>query len=365
MRYILTLITLAVLAAGSPCFGQSAPAPSKAAAPSTPDEDAAIRDGARLHDQGKYDDAIAKYEEVLAKNPGNMTALYELAYSHIAKKDFVKGREAAARGTEYRSDMLPNFYDLLGESYDAAGEPQKAIEQYQKGIAAVPDATVLYHNMAVTYLESLKNESEARRVLKEGADVDPTDPAMQLMLGQVFRTGGYMTPAFMAFSKALIFDPNGERSLQAIAWWRSILRGGLPAVSNGQAGPAMNTGAAGPAKTDEGDFTAIDRHYAVSQQTVIAAMDNGSDEMPALLAQVTDIVGRLAALDRPPYKDTFAGRQYLSYFAELKKRNDVEPFVYWVLQRAPMNGVRDWLANNRARVQAFLDWTKQYPWAAR
>jgi tetratricopeptide (TPR) repeat protein len=367
MRYLCTLLTFLFVATALPAAAQpkAAPnaAPRKAATVSTPADDAIIRDGVRLHDQEKYDEAIAKYQEVLAHSPANMTALYEMAFSYLAKKDYVKGRDAANRGTEYASDMLPMFYDLLGESYDAAGEPQKAIEQYERGIAAVPDASVLYHNMAITYLESLKNEGEARRSLKRGADVDPTDVDIQLMLGQVFRSGGYQTPALLAFSKALLFDPTNGRALQAIGWWRAILRGGLPATSGGQAtAMASQTPAS---KTDEGDFSAIDRQFAIGQQAIVTAMDNGAGEMPTLLAQVNDIVTRLAALDPGKYKETFVGRQYLPYFAELKKRNDVEPFVYWILQRAPVTGVRDWLDKNKPRVQAFLEWTNQFPWDAR
>lgn len=364
MRHICTVLLLISLGLPTAALAQRATAPTKTATPSTPEEDALVAAGARLHDEGKFDEAIAKYQEVLTKSPANMTALYELAFSYIGKKDYVKGRETAARGTEYRSDMLPMFYDLIAESYDGAGEPQKAIETYKRGIEAVPDAGLLYHNMAITYLESLKNETEARNALKKGAAIDPTDAEMQLMLGQVFRTGGYQTQAFLAFSKALIFDPNGQRALQAIGWWRTILRGGLPATSGTPSGGPSMASPAAAGKTDEGDFTAIDRQFAIGQQAVIAAMDGGAAEMPTLLAQVNDVMARLAALDPAKYKTSFAGRQYLPYFAELKKRNEVEPFVYWVLQRAPVNGVREWLTANRPRVETFLNWTKQYKWPA-
>src|SRR5437773_453841 len=86
--------------------------PTRVSSASTPAEDATIEAGTRLHDQGEYDQAIAKYEEVLKLSPANMTALYELAYSFAANKEFEKSLAAATRGAEYESELLPMFYDL-------------------------------------------------------------------------------------------------------------------------------------------------------------------------------------------------------------------------------------------------------------
>lgn len=379
MRILIGTIGLILALAGTAnrVAAQTGRPPTRTATESTAAEEAALQAGTKLHDEGKFDEAIAKYEEVLKANPTNMTALYELAYSYLGKKDMVKAREAAIRGTDYRSEMLPMFYDLLGESYDAAGEPEKAIEMYKLGIRVVPDASQLYFNMGITYLESLKKPDEARNALEQAVAVDPTQPTIHMMLGQVFRSNGYDTPALLAFGTALVFEPTGPRSLQAIGLWRAILRGGLAASSGapggGNAGAdaamrgapsaAGGAGAARPArKTDEGDFAAIDAQYAVGQQKVVAAMDGGAGEMPPLLAQVDDIFTRLAARPAAGDAGTFVGRHYLPYYRELKQKGYVEPFVYWILQRAPITGVRDWLNVNRPRVQEFLDWTNKYKW---
>ena len=330
---------------------QQNPSPTRTPSPSTASQDAAVNVGIDLHDQGKYDEAIARYQEVLKQNPDNMTALFELAFSQAAKKDYQTSLETAAKGTQYKSDLLPMFYDVMASTLDLMGEPQRAIDTYKRGIELAPDASMLYLNMAVTYQESLKNNEQSMVWLKKAVAVDPTGPEAQLLLGQGFYSANYRTPALLVFARYLIMEPAGGQSLQAYGLWRAILRG--------EAAPAA---AAGPAKTDEGEFSALDALIATSHSTFTTEMDRGKKEAEALVDQVNAILTRLAA-DNPSLDGaTFVGRFHVPYFVELKRRNYVEPFVYWVSQRAPVPGVKEWINANEDRIREFLNWSAKYAW---
>jgi tetratricopeptide (TPR) repeat protein len=359
------LVAFVVLLTSAPTIvsAQTYPPPSRAASPSTPEQDAALRAGAELHDQGKYDEAIAKYEEVLKANPGNMTALYEIAFTYSAKNDQQRTLEAARRGTLYTSEQLPLFYDLIGSALDAIGQPQQAIEAYKKGIEYVLDAANLYFNMAVTYYESLKDPDEARHALKKAAAIEPTNADVELMLGQIFEANGYHTPAFFALSKFLVIRPAGNGSLQGYAVWRSVLRAGMDPVRGVAPGDgAMRTPSQHPAKMDEGNFADLDRQFAATHLAGQDAMDKGKSEIEALVAQVDVLLTAIAKRDPGAERSTFTWTHYAPYFTELKQKNFVEPFVYWVSQRAPVPGVRDWLDSNEGRVGEFLQWTLKYNW---
>jgi hypothetical protein len=163
-------------------------------------------------------------------------------------------------------------------------------------------------------------------------------------------SANYRTPALLVFGRYLIIDPAGGRSLQAYGLWRAILRG--------EAAPG---GVSVPSKTDEGDFSALDALIAASHSTFTSEMDDGKTETDALVHQVNAVLTRLDA-DNPSLGGTFVGSFYATYFVELKRRNYVEPFVYWVSQRAPVPGVKEWLEANSDRVREFLSWSAKYSW---
>ena len=116
------------------------------------------------------------------------------------------------------------------------------------------------------------------------------------------------------------------------------------------------------AKVDEGDFSEFEAAITRSQQTVIAEMDRGSDELPAFLAHINRVIAALTGSPSDKDRSTFVGTYYLPFFAELKAKNLVEPFVYWTLQRAPVLGVREWISTHQTEMREFAAWSRNYAW---
>ena len=56
-----------------------------------------------------------------------------MAFSYLSKRDFDKSFELAKKGAEFKSELLPMFYDVMASSLDSKGQPQQAVEMYKKG----------------------------------------------------------------------------------------------------------------------------------------------------------------------------------------------------------------------------------------
>ena len=337
-------------------------APTKTPTPPTPDQEQKIRAGVELHDKKQFDEAIAKYQDVLKENADNMEALYELAYSYLEKKDFTHSLEAARRGTQYKSDMLPMFWDMIATNFEEQKQPLQAVQTYKQALAIDPTAGLLYYNLAIMYRETLKDPATARQTLKQGAAAAPKFPGITQLLGQWFEAEGYRTQAFLTLSRSLTLDPN----VNTYAIWRRVLKGPLnPMAADVMQDPDMRRSAAQsmkpqPVKTDEGDFGAVDARFAPSSAGMLDAMDDGTPEIEALIGQVTLIIDAIAVQPADPKKPSFVGQQYVPFLAAMKQKNFIEPFVYWSCQRAPIQGVREWIRANEARVREFRQWAADY-----
>ena len=369
MRTLKRLGFVAVLlCAAAPVFAQGAPSrePSK----TTPEQEAIIRAGVELHDKGEYDAAIAKYQQVLAQSPSDVTALFETAFSYLSKRDFDKSFETAKKGAEFKSDLLPMFYDLMASSLDSKGQPQQAVDMYKRGIALVPDASQLYYNMAVTYRESLSQPNDARLALQKAAAIEPLHPGVQLLLGQVYQSSGYTAPAFLALSTFLVLEPGGNQALPGYALWRALLKGGVDPIPDAGAMPSSPTpnrgmrppGQSAAPKTDEGDFSKLEAQLAPTHEAFMKKLDEGTPEIQALVAQVDQLLGALVTPPAGPAARSFVNAHYVPFFVALRQQKFVEPFVYWASQRAPVPGVTDWLTANEPRVREFLSWASKYSW---
>jgi len=333
-------------------------APTKTGVPATPEETAALRAGVALEQQGKFDEAIAQFKPLLEKNPDLAIAMYETALCHQAKKEYDKAMELALQAADYSGESLTLSLALIGTILDQRGQPKDAVEFYGGAAALVPDPATIYYNQAITYLNSLQQPVEGREALKRAARANAKHASTQLVLARVFQGGGYVTPAFFAFSRFLILEPGTARTGPALNAWFQILRGPVSAAPNGGMQVALDP----KAKTDEGDFTKFTLYFAMSSITKSVDGGNGGTEVEALVAQVDRLFAMIPDDEGVNNPKTFTGTYYAPYFIELKQKNFVAPFVYFLCQRTNLTGVRDWLNANRARMQEFLAWNAAYAW---
>lgn len=355
-RLLLAALLLPILAAGTLAGGIKPP--KLTPTPGTEAQSARIKEGVALHDQRDYDAAIRKYQEVLAENPANVEALYELGYSYFTKKDYAKSLETALRGAEYKSNLVGGFYMLIGNSFDELGQADKAVDAYKSGIKLLPENYLLHYNLALTYYRTGKS-ADARKSIKNALAAGPRHATSHILFASMLKDEGYNTPALLAALRFLVLEPASGRSANALKIAREVLRGG---VSQDPSSNNINITLAVGGKTDEGDFSTVDLVIGLAKAVGHTEAGKGKTEAQLLAEQVETVLGMISELEPGKNKSKFVYKYYVPYFAELKKRNFAEPFVYHAFQSSDIPGVREWLAANDARVKEFLAWSNQYPW---
>lgn len=116
-----------------------------------------IGEGVNLNDEGKYDEALKKFDKALKLEPKNATATYEKAYTYYSKGEKDKAKKLLEKGLDKAEQNMDyvGMYLLLATIYDEQGDPLKSIDTYKKALE-IPNmdfyyASNLVFNLGISY----------------------------------------------------------------------------------------------------------------------------------------------------------------------------------------------------------------------
>jgi tetratricopeptide (TPR) repeat protein len=343
---------------GLSAFAQKIEKPSLTPVQATESQKRLIDEGVKLHDAGKMDEAIQKYEQVLRENPDCDLALYELAMSAFNKKDYPKALEAGYKLVKYKSTTGIAGYGVIGNILDNQGKPQEAIEIYKNAIKQLEGekgeeqyVSELYYNLAVTYArqDQLK---EAREALKKAVTSNFKYASPHSLLSRIFNAEKYKIPALLAASRLIVLEINSTRTAQAVALIKNMVKA---PEKNEKGAYTINLDFSAP--NDEGDFGAMELVLG----TVMVAedeKDKGLTEGEKFANGIDTVIAILG--EQKKLRSTFVGKTYIPFMIEMKARGHSRTFAYLVLQQGGSAEAKNWLVNNSQKLLDLLSWAKAY-----
>jgi len=166
----------------------------------------AYNEGAKLFNEGKVPEAIAKFKEVLKAKPEMIAAWEALARADLRAKDYAGAIEAANKALEIAPDET-DMFAILYEAYTATGDKAKAAEAKKKMPA---DAGSIF-NDAVKLLNAGK-DAEAEPLLRQSIQANDKFGPAYYELGMVYIRLGKMADAKQNLMKYLELEPNGKEA---------------------------------------------------------------------------------------------------------------------------------------------------------
>lgn len=321
-----------------------------------------LQEGVAFHDKKRYDEAIAKYKQVLEANNDCVIAMYELALTYYTAKQLTNAFDVALVGSTYKSEQLPLFYGIIANVLDDQGNPVKAIQLYKDAIKIIGDdpqfsshLSSLYFNLGVTYARQSMFD-DARQVLKKAVELNFSYASPNYLLAVVFYQTKYKIPALLAAGRLVSLETNSQRSALAVKIINDILGGNVqPGDEPGSVTITINP----DAPTDEGDFGAIELFLGLSRAGSETEDKNKTDE-EKFVGRFERFVNILLETNDKKLRDTFVGKTYIPFFAEMKRRGDVKTFAYLILQQSGNKTGLEWIVENKEKTVAFLEWSKAY-----
>lgn len=179
---------------------------------------ALIDQGNQLYNDGKYDEALAQFRDVLARNPklyqinlsigdclrekGETDAALDL-YRKVAEEASVD----AATGQEVRAKALAR----VGDAYLRKGDVATAQSFFKDSIEASPQDEILAYNVGEIYFSN-QNLDEAIAYFELATRIKPGFADGHYKAGLAYLNKGDYDKARQSLAKVLELEPEGERA---------------------------------------------------------------------------------------------------------------------------------------------------------
>jgi len=165
----------------------------------------------QLSQEGKSDEAIAAYKEVLAKNPQIAEAHYNIGFLQGQKKNWPAAEAEYLKAIEVRPGY-GEAISALARVYQDSGQPDKATALLAKAATDNPkDAKVLF-NLGVYYLNSQHTE-EAVAAFNKAAEADPSNAEVYYYLGTLDVGQNKIPEAIAHLEKYLSMNPSNAQNV--------------------------------------------------------------------------------------------------------------------------------------------------------
>jgi Tfp pilus assembly protein PilF len=174
--------------------------------------------GVKLSNEGKPDEAIAKFQEVLKEAPKCVECYTNIASLQLGKKDY----DAAEASYKQALAVNPNSgdaYNGLATVYNAQKKFDQAAEasaQAAKLGAAAPggaSASTVFNQGVIAWNAS--KIPEAKKAFEEAVKLDPKLAEAHYWLGMANVNEGKLPEAASSFEEYLKLDPSGKYAEQA------------------------------------------------------------------------------------------------------------------------------------------------------
>jgi tetratricopeptide (TPR) repeat protein len=154
---------------------------------------------------GKYDLAVQSLEEVLAKAPANLEALQSLGNIYVELGDGQQALRVAERALALDAGDGESHF-IKGIALQKLGRMSEAAEVYRRALKLAPDMPEIYGNLAMIYVSEGRGD-EALDLVDKALELAPGRADMIYIKGLALDAGGRPREALAQYRKAMGPDP--------------------------------------------------------------------------------------------------------------------------------------------------------------
>lgn len=296
------------------------------------DANSLLKEGVALNDTGKYAEAIAKYDEILKSSPGNMTAMYEKAFTLTlwGKPDEAIGYFEKVIAAE----NSPIAYVGLANIYDNKGDFEKSKSIYMKGLSISPKNNNLWFNLSVSYARQKDyNQSEVAAAEAIKANGKHLNSYRNYAIAAYQQ--GKSAEALLGLSNYLSFGIGPQQAVGACQIIKDIL--------NKSPDPKA------------GDLAKM------QQQTIFSAAKNavaGKTNLSPIDSLTLQLTAAYKAIkqQQDQYGSVFFSKYFGNYFGNIAESSYMDIFSHFILVSLSPKENLAWLKEHQDKIKEFNTW---------
>jgi tetratricopeptide (TPR) repeat protein len=168
---------------------------------------------------GRHDEAIAKFQEVIAKVPNCVDCYYNIGVSQMAKQQYTEAEASFKKAIELKPDnadaytALANLYNSQ-KKFDLAAEASSNAAKYSSA-GGSGNAEASYNQGVILF--NAGKFAEAKTQFEAATKTDPNHAMAQYQLGMTSLNLGQIPEAVAALEAYLKADPNGPKAAEVKA----------------------------------------------------------------------------------------------------------------------------------------------------
>jgi tetratricopeptide (TPR) repeat protein len=318
-----------------------------------------LKEGIQLYDEGKYDQALANYQQVLAAEPTNDAAQAELAltYQVLGRNEEAKMACEQLLKRNPTTGVGPTLYVTYGNSLDALGQFKQAEQAYRQGMKRYPDSYALYYNLGVAQAGQQQYPA-AIASLQQAVARNPGHASSHMSVGALQLATGARVPGVLALARFLVLEPTGPRATQRLPQLDQAMLKGVSQVDGKTINIAVSPAALSKGKKAD-DFGPEEMMLSMSGALSFDAKNKDKTKLEKFSDQFSslcEVMGELSAKSNGGFMRTY----YVPYFVAMQQKGFVPAFTYVVHSSQP--AAQQWLAAHPTEVQVFQEWSKNYEW---
>lgn len=307
-----------------------------------------VEQGIELHDQGKYDEAIAKYKAALDIDKNSTLANYELSYTCMHTQKYEEGIKYSEKVIKLNADNQHAAYVVLGSCLDLLGKPDKAIKTYEEGLKKFPVSNLLNYNLALTSYNQQDYDAAEKGAIN-AIVAKPTHGSSHAILAATMYAKEQRIKSVLSTYYFLMLEPNSYRSKINYDNLRNLLDQGVEKEDekNISINVPLNS-----SKDDEfGAAEVMLSLLAASKHTE----ENSNKTDMDLFVETTHVF--FSVLGELKNENTgFWWDFYVVKFDDLVQSDNYEAYCYYISQSLNLDDINSWISKNPEKMQRLKDW---------